>query len=99
MSSHFLKTTNKLIEFFYNPKNCFNLKSITYMCLSAFYCYDMLYVTISVRKPRIPVNVYCAFKLLLEFEMNSSVIEETLNKSFQTAFFWGGGGGGAYYLI
>ena len=54
---------------------------------------DILYVTIYVRKPRIPVNVYCAFKFLLEFEMNSSAIEETLNKSFQTAFFfWGGGG-------
>ena len=57
------------------------------MCISAFYCYDILYVAIYVRKPRIPVNVYCAFKFLLEFEMNSSVIEETLNKSFQTAFF------------
>ena len=65
------------------------------MCISAFYSYDILYVTIYLRKPRIPVNVYCAFKFLLEFEMNSSAIEETLNKSFQTAFFWGG----AYYLI
>ena len=62
------------------------------MCISAFYCYDILYVTIYVRKPRIPVNVYCAFKFLLEFEMNSSAIEETLNKSFQTAFFFFGGG-------
>ena len=65
------------------------------MCISAFYCYDILYVTIYVGKPRIPVNLYCAFKFLLEFEMNSSAIEETLNKSFQTAivfFFWGGGG-------
>ena len=61
------------------------------MCISAFYYYDILYVKIYVRKPRIPVNVYCAFKFLLEFEMNSSAIEETLNKSFQTAFFWGGG--------
>ena len=47
-----------------------------------------------------PVNAYYAFKFLLEFEMNSSAIEETFNKSFQTAFsFEGGGGGGAYYLI
>ena len=61
------------------------------MCISAFYFYDILYVTIYVRKPRIPVNVYCAFKFLLEFEMNSSAIEETFNKSFQTDFFfWGG---------
>ena len=71
------------------------------MCISALYSYDILYVTIYVRKPRIPVNVYCAFKFLLEFERNFSAIEETLNKSFQTAFFFGGGGGGggAYYLI
>ena len=66
------------------------------MCISAFYCYDILYVTIYVRKPRIPVNFYCAFKFSLEFEMNSSAIEETLNKSFETAFFLGGE---AYYLI
>ena len=66
------------------------------MCISTFYCYDILYVTIYVRKPRIPVNVYRAFKFLLEFEMNSSATEETpinlSNKSFQTAFFLGGGG-------
>ena len=61
------------------------------MCISAFYCYDILYVTIYVvRKPRIPVNVYCAFKFLLEFEMNSSAIEETLNESFQKCIFLGG---------
>ena len=57
------------------------------MCICAFYCYDILYVTIYVRKPRTPVNVYCAFKFLLEFEMNSSAIEETLNKSFQKYIF------------
>ena len=62
------------------------------MCISAFYCYDILYVTIYVMKPRIPVNVYCAFKFLLEFEMNSSAIEETLNKFFQTTIFFLGGG-------
>ena len=61
------------------------------MRVSAFYCYDILYVTIYVRKPRIPVNIYCAFKFLLEFEMNSSAIEETLNESFQSAFFGGEG--------
>ena len=61
------------------------------MCISAFYCYDISYVTVYVRKPGIPVNVYCAFKFLLEFEMNPSAIEGTLNKSFQTAFFLGGG--------
>ena len=63
---------------------------MTQASVSVHFTVMTYYVTIYFRKPRIPVNVYCAFKFLLELEMNSSAIEEILNKSFQIAFFFGG---------
>ena len=61
-----------------------------YQCV---YCYDILYVAIYVRKPRTLVNVYCALKFLLEFEMTSSKIEKKLFKQ-QKKFL-----GASFYLI
>ena len=50
-----------------------------------------MYIIIYIRKPRMFVNFYSSFTLLLEFMITSSLIEKSLHKSFQTAnnFFLG----------
>ena len=53
--------------------------------ISALYRCEILCITFYVRIPRIFVHVHSAFRFLLEFTKTSSMVEKTLNKSFQTS--------------
>ena len=86
-SEWFIQALNLKIYLFckYSQLPVFGLKPVT--CQSTVHCTEILCITFYVMKPRLLFHFYSSFVFLaLKFMKTSSIVEKSLNKSFQTSY-------------